>query len=78
MTAETPLFETNFTVGKCYRVSMTVQRPVLEKVTHLVCEWDPFPQELKPWELEEYRVNRNAALAALGERLGGEVVCVEL
>jgi hypothetical protein len=43
------------------------------------CEWSPDrPTELKKKERNRYRVGRNALLAEVAQRMGGNVLCIEI
>jgi hypothetical protein len=44
-----------------------------------VCEWSPTtPKELKKKERKRYRAGRDALLADVAERMGGNILVVEI
>jgi hypothetical protein len=46
-----------------------------------VCEWSPATpsfKQLKKWERKRYRAGRNALLAEVAERIGGNVLVLEV
>lgn len=73
MTAEAALLVREFPVGK-RTVTMTIPRPRCDRVVSMAAEWDPdLPKRLSVREWRQYRAGRDAALAEVGQLLGGGV-----
>lgn len=78
MSADAPIFDQEFPVGKRYRVRFLAPAVAPGEVRTMLAEWSPrVPERLSAAELHDYRAARTAALQAIAERLGGVVACVE-
>ncbi len=70
MTASAALLSKSWTVGKRYRVTMTIPRPLPGQTACAVCEWEPHqPDHLTQQEQRDYYRGRDAALQELNELL---------
>jgi hypothetical protein len=70
MTASAALLSKSWTVGKRYRVTMTIPRPLPGQTACAVCEWEPHqPDQLTQQEQRDYYRGRDAALQELNELL---------
>jgi hypothetical protein len=66
MTAAAALISRSWSVGKTYRVTMTIPRPLPGQTACAVCEWEPHqPEALSKREQRDYYRGRDAALLEL-------------
>lgn len=78
MAAERALFTRTFAVGM-RTATLSISRGHKGGPGAMVVEWAPDrPERLTLAEWQQYRQGRNAALADLGQQLGGRVAMVEL
>lgn len=69
MTACPALLSKSWTVGKRYRVTMTVPRPLPGQTACAVCEWEPtIPRSMTKQEEQDYVRGRNEAFALLNRK----------
>lgn len=77
MSAEAAFLMRRFSVG-AYTCTMTLPRPRPGSVISFAIEWLPTaPPRLTAEELQQYRNERNAALAEVARALGGPVAVLE-
>lgn len=77
MSAEAAFLTRRFSVG-AYTCTLTLPRPKPGSVMALAIEWSPtVPSKLTADDLQQYRRERNAALAEVARVLGGPVAVVE-
>ncbi len=68
MTATAALISRSWPVGKRFRVTMTIPRPLPGQTACAVCEWEPHqPEALSHREQRDYYRGRDDALRELTE-----------
>ena len=77
--AQSPAISRTFRVGRLWRCTWTIQKPVAGTVASSVVEWEPdIPgRPLNEAELRDYRAGRNAVMADLAEQTGMKTMVVE-
>ena len=78
MSAEVPALVRTFAVGRRYRCTITMRKPIPGTVGSTLFEWEPdVPKNLTKAELRDYRAGRDAAVAELAQMFGIQVALVE-
>jgi len=78
MSAEAPLHQATFAVGK-YRCTLAVPAVATGLVRSMVVEWEPeVPRRLSPEELEAYRRGRDSFIAEVAAKLGVSAAVLEV
>lgn len=73
MTATAAMLVHSWSVGKRYRVTMTVPRLQEATVACATCEWEPdFPGRLTPQEAADYISGRQAAMRLITDQIAAK------